>query len=774
LLARSILLAEDASAEKAGPFGRMSRSSRHRERVPASLAQAAFCRAALTLLFLAPLLAAAAPAYPLKKSSSGRYLVDQSNSPVLIMGDSPQALIVNLTTNEAAGYFADRSALGFNTVWVNLLCATYTGGRADASTIDGILPFTGNIPSTSSYDLTKPNEAYFKRVDQMLILAAEQGIQMLLDPAETGSFLSLMLDNGTNKCRAYGQYLGNRYRNFTNIIWMSGNDFQSWRTPGDDAVVRSVALGILDVDSNHLHTAELDYVVSSSLDDTNWNSILGLNGTYTYYPTYARLQQDYNRTNFLPNFMVEANYEFESLQGPVTTPPILRKQEWWTMTSGAAGQMYGNHYTWPFSSGWQSFLDTPGATQFGYVKAFFEPRLWYRLVPDTNHVLVTAGFGTFSDVGHVADNDYLTAASVPDGSLAVIYTPVIRQFTVNLSKLSGPAITRWFDPSSGAYTHIDGSPFTNSGTMNFTPPANNADGDGGWVLVLETNAPPEPPPPPPPPPQPKFIQQNYSTPQSPMSQVQAAYSGAQTGGNANILAIGWNDTTASIATVSDSAGNTYRPALTTFRGNGLSQAIYYATNIAAGSNTVTVTFSQPAAYVDLRITEYSGLSPTNAFDSAASASGVGANADSGAVSVTATNELIFGAGMTATTFSGAGLGFTQRVITVPDADIVEDRLTTTSGVYNAAAGLSSGAWLMQLAAFRPAIFGAPTLRIVVTGTNTMVIAWSAVPAGYSLQRSSALDLPNWLSVTNPVTVVSNENQVLLPVSPATTFFRLKY
>lgn len=686
------------------------------------------------------------------------------------MGDSPQALIVNLTTNEAAAYFADRSALGFNTLWVNLLCATYTGGRTNASTIDGILPFTATLPSTSSYDLTKPNEAYFTRVDQMLILAAQQGIQILLDPAETGSFLSVMLVNGTNRCRAYGQFLGNRYRSFTNIIWMSGNDFQTWRTPGDDAVVRSVVLGILDNDTYHLHTAELDYVVSSSLDDASWNGILGLNGTYTYYPTYARLQLDYNRTNFLPNFMVEANYEFESLQGPVTTPPILRKQEWWTMTSGAAGQMYGNHYTWPFSTGWQSFLDTPGATQFGYIKAFFEPRAWYKLVPDTNHVVVTTGFGAFSDVGHVADNDYLTAARVPDGSLAVIYTPVIRQFTVNLSQMSGAAITRWFDPSSGTYTHIAGSPFTNSGTRNFTPPGNNADGDGGWVLVLETNAPPEPPPPPP---QPKFIQQSYATPQSPMNQVQSAYPGAQTGGNANILAIGWNDTTSSIAAVSDSKGNTYRPALATFRGNGLSQAIYYATNIAPGTNTVTVTFSQPAAYVDLRITEYSGLSPTNAFDSGASASGVGPNADSSPVAISLTNELVFGAGMTSTMFSGAGLGFTQRVITAPDGDIVEDRIANASGVYNATAGLGSGTWLMQVAAFRPAIFGPPALRIVLVATNTILVAWPAAPVGYSLQQSSALDFPNWLPITNTVNVVSNENRVLFPVQPAMTFFRLR-
>src|SRR5580765_7080769 len=151
---------------------------------------------AVIALFLASFVTAGGPAYPLKKSANGRYLVDQNSLPVLIMGDSPQALMVNLTTNEAAAFFADRSSFGFNTMWINLLCATYTGGRADASTIDGILPFTANVPSTSTYDLTKPNEAYFAHVDRILNLAAQHGIEVMLDPAETGSFLAVMLANG--------------------------------------------------------------------------------------------------------------------------------------------------------------------------------------------------------------------------------------------------------------------------------------------------------------------------------------------------------------------------------------------------------------------------------------------------------------------------------------------------------------------------------------------------------------------------------------------------
>src|SRR6266478_5413482 len=46
-------------------------------------------------------LAGAGPNYPLKRSANGRYLVDQTNAPVLLMGDSPQALMVNLSEEEA-------------------------------------------------------------------------------------------------------------------------------------------------------------------------------------------------------------------------------------------------------------------------------------------------------------------------------------------------------------------------------------------------------------------------------------------------------------------------------------------------------------------------------------------------------------------------------------------------------------------------------------------------------------------------------------------------
>ena len=74
--------------------------------------------------------------------------------------------------------------------------------------------------------------------------------------------------------------------------------------------------------------------------------------------------------------------------------------------------------------------------------------------------------------------------------------------------------------------------------------------------------------------------------------VAVAYPGAQTAGDLNVVVVGWNDTTATVQSVVDSAGNTYSLAIGPTSGTALRQSIYYEPNIKAGNNTVTVTFNQ--------------------------------------------------------------------------------------------------------------------------------------------------------------------------------------
>jgi hypothetical protein len=200
-----------------------------------------------------------------------------------------------------------------------------------------------------------------------------------------------------------------------------------------------------------------------------------------------------------------------------------------------------------------------------------------------------------------------------------------------------------------------------------------------------------------------FVQVNSATP-SLASSVAVLYKNAQVAGDLNIVVIGWNDATSTIASVQDSAGNTYYPAAALLRtgsgtgGNALSEAIYYASNIASGSDTVTVKFNQAAAFVDIRILEYGGVST---LDVSASATGSSSTSSSGPVTTTTAYELIFAGNTVAPVTTGPGPGFTARIITKADGNIAEDEIVNATGSYTAAAPLSAtGAWIMQMATFK--------------------------------------------------------------------------
>lgn len=415
------------------------------------------------------------PVYPLKVGPTRRYLVDQHDRPFLIVGDSPQALMINASVTEADQFLANRAAAGFNAVWANLLSATYTGGRPDGSTSDGVRPFRVNG------DLATPNEAYFARADAIIRAAANRGIAVFLDPIETGSWLAVLRRNGVAKAEAYGRWLGARYRAFPNIVWFNGNDLQSWRSQRDDALVMAVARGLRATDPEHIQTVELSYLASSSLDDRRWAGQIELDASYTYFPTYAEVLKEYSRRDFLPVFMVEANYDGEHWY---TGPKTLRRQEYWSLLSGASGQFYGNKWTWPMVKGWQDHLDTVGSREMTFVTNLFAPRRWYDLVPDAAHRVLVAGYGWASSEGSVNDNDYATAAATPDGALALAYLPTRRTVTVDMAKLSRSVRARWYDPTDGSYVAADSARLPDSGLREFTPPATNHGGDDDWVLVL--------------------------------------------------------------------------------------------------------------------------------------------------------------------------------------------------------------------------------------------------------------------------------------------------
>lgn len=289
-------------------------------------------------------------------------------------------------------------------------------------------------------------------------------------------WIERLLANGSSKCRDYGRYLGNRYKDFNNIVWMHGGD----RMPGKAACeVREIALGIKDNDKRHFHTAHWA-PEHSALDEYPNETWLDFNTTYTYKLVYAMLLRDYNRVPVAPFILVESHYENEHYGRPDSrdwpTVQWVRRQAYWAILCGATGQSMGNNPIWFLGTGWQTAMESPASMSMVHLKALITSRPWYTLVPDQDHAVVTTGYGDSKNL------DYLTAARTADGATVIAYLPTKRTIAVDLSKVSGQrAKAWWFDPRTGKA--MSAGEFETRGSKEFTPPA-----EDDWVLVLDDSS----------------------------------------------------------------------------------------------------------------------------------------------------------------------------------------------------------------------------------------------------------------------------------------------
>jgi galactose oxidase-like protein len=263
-----------------------------------------------------------------------------------------------------------------------------------------------------------------------------------------------------------------------------------------------------------------------------------------------------------------------------------------------------------------------------------------------------------------------------------------------------------------------------------------------------------------------FVQKNSATPQSTTSAVSVVFTAAQSLGDLNVVVVGWSDAKGQAVSVTDSKGNGYQSAVGPTAFSGLTQSIYYAKNIAAaaaGANTVTVSFSAAAAFPDVRILEYAGLDTASPLDVTAVGTGTSSTSSTPAALTTNATDLLFAANTVSTWTTAPGSGWTNRVITSPDGDIAEDRTVSTAGSYAASATLgSSGAWAMQLVAFRAVSAGptpTPTLTPTPTPTPTATPTATANPTP-TPTTTPAPSLGQWSPVV-PLPEVA-VHMVLLP------------
>jgi hypothetical protein len=160
--------------------------------------------------------------FPLETGVSGnRFLVDSNNQPFFWLGDAAWSLIAQTSREDADYYLDDRRKKGFSVILVSLIEHKFCINAP--SDIYGELPFNGRAFST-------PNEKYFEHADYIIKSAAQRNIIVLLAPLYLGydckdeGWCTEVKASSASDLYSWGRYVGNRYKNFSNIIWVIGGD----------------------------------------------------------------------------------------------------------------------------------------------------------------------------------------------------------------------------------------------------------------------------------------------------------------------------------------------------------------------------------------------------------------------------------------------------------------------------------------------------------------------------------------------------------------------
>jgi hypothetical protein len=434
-------------------------------------------RLAVTLLLLAsvaPASRADGPQFPLRVSENHRYLVDKTGQPFLVLGDTPWFL-QKLPMEDVRRILDDRKAKGFNTLFLEILDDSRLPSR-DAH---------GNVSFDPELDITRPVEAYWKYADAVMEEATRRGFFVIMSNLWYGAGEGLWMHHVTpERAKAYGHFLGRRYAKFDNLMWMECGD----RNPDERLAecARRLATAIRAEAPHQLHTAHLSpgFASAAFFHQEPW---LDVNMAYTYGASYLHVLPEYERKDPVrPVILGETGYEDEpnaiellpdAKKGELWTPYRIRRNAYWALLSGATGYCAGTRL-WRFEPNWRDVLNARSTREAGLVRKPFDAGPWWKLVPDTKHELVTAGYGTWKQAG------YVTAALAEGGGFALVYLPTPRAIRIDLGKFAAPGRARWFDPTSGEFVAAAGS-LPLSGTREFSPPGPNKAGEPDWVLVLD-------------------------------------------------------------------------------------------------------------------------------------------------------------------------------------------------------------------------------------------------------------------------------------------------
>jgi hypothetical protein len=296
----------------------------------------------------------------------------------------------------------------------------------------GEIPWLDENPAT-------PNPAYFENVDELVELAVDLGLVLGMLPT-WGYYVNDVQTVTIENAFEYGRWLGARYREYPNIIWVLGGD----RIPtGFEQVTRQLAAGLRAGDGGaHLISYHPCGERSSAqfFHSEEWLDFNMIETWTAWSRVYPSVQTDTLLSPSKPVILAEGAYEDgpEYPMGPIT-PLIVRRQAWWAFMAGGF-YSNGHNQNWRIESNWEDLLTAPGATQMQVYKQIITSRPWWQMVPDQ----------CMFETGISSERTLNAAKRTTDSTCAMIYLSSQCHVRLNIDRILTQRVrATWINPQNG-------------------------------------------------------------------------------------------------------------------------------------------------------------------------------------------------------------------------------------------------------------------------------------------------------------------------------------
>ncbi|MFC7290102.1 DUF4038 domain-containing protein [Hirschia litorea] len=461
----------------------------------------------------------------LEVSENGHRIQYEDETPFLWIGDTAWGLFQQLTREEVDLYLDHRKELGFTVIQSVAFWYPHGGGLPNgphnATNAYGHRPFSGedDAPNTSEPLIvdggssSDPND-YWDHADYVINAIEKRGMHLALLPCWGRAYVTPQFSGAhpeftAEEAKKYGAFLGERYKNYPNIIWVIGGDAKPEIAPDENnpsaqsydhkdifrAMAEGIALGTTqkqlswnqpdkawdEIFMTYHPDGDVPYNSSSWFHNDAWLDANGVEVWKEVDHVFSTMLRDYQLSSpAKPSLFLEGSYEYGSYQHGCgwVTPLRARRQAYHTFFAGGAGHTYGAGPIWAmrgtdgdYNCGhtWQEALDFPAAFQLASIaKQFLIDHNWHDWIPDDS--LIT---------GPKEEGENLkSGVSSPQHEIALVYFTNTSSTDVK-NTASYPASAQWFDPRNG--NKQDAGNFQIGQERSMTPPKEWEDA----ILILE-------------------------------------------------------------------------------------------------------------------------------------------------------------------------------------------------------------------------------------------------------------------------------------------------